>query len=156
MNHDLFKSSISCFATGVAVVTTEFKKQRSGITINSLCSVSLKPPMILYCLDKSAECFDPFFYAKEFFVNILNAKQQYASVAFAKNDRKEWKDLIERNLKILQSSCVLKCRTYHKYEGGDHKIIVALVEDCANVSNDCGPLIYYKSQYHSITKCKTK
>jgi len=151
MNQDLYKSCISCFATGIAIVTTDFKGQRYGITINSLCSVSLNPPMVLYCIDKSAERFKPFFCAEEFCVNILDYSQQKLSGAFAKNDKKEWEEFIEKDLKVKDTKCLLRCKTNYRYEGGDHKIIVASVQDCIVPKSGFKPLCYYRSGYLSFS-----
>ena len=41
------------FATGVAVITTLGDEGRGvGLTVNSLTSLSLDPPLVLWCLDR--------------------------------------------------------------------------------------------------------
>ena len=43
------------FATGVAVVTTVTPDgDRAGVTVNSFTSVSLDPPLVLWCLSRNA------------------------------------------------------------------------------------------------------
>jgi flavin reductase (DIM6/NTAB) family NADH-FMN oxidoreductase RutF len=42
-----------------------------GITVNSFTSVSLEPPLVLWCLDDASDRRDPFVLAERFVVNIL-------------------------------------------------------------------------------------
>ncbi len=48
---DFFRQVMGRFATGVTVVTTRSDKGLSGLTVNSFCSVSLDPPLVLVCVD---------------------------------------------------------------------------------------------------------
>ena len=50
-----FKNVLGCFATGVAIVTTSVNGKIHGLTVNSFTSVSLKPPLVLICIDTKAE-----------------------------------------------------------------------------------------------------
>ena len=147
MDKKTFKSCMSLFGTGIAVVTTKYKEQSFGITINSFCSVSLDPPMILYCIDKNANRFTQLYNTEKFFINILSSDQKDISIAFSKNDKKKWSTALDNDLKIDGSCCVLECETKHRYEGGDHKIIVAKVKSCLLKNESLNPLIYHKSNY---------
>ena len=50
-----FKTVLGCFATGVAIVTTAVNGKIHGLTVNAFTSVSLKPPLVLICIDTDAE-----------------------------------------------------------------------------------------------------
>ena len=48
-----FRQAMGRFATGVTVVTTRNGAgENCGVTVNSFASVSLDPPLVLFCLDK--------------------------------------------------------------------------------------------------------
>ena len=49
-----FRSVMATFATGVAVIATEWSGELFGATINSLTSVSLEPCMLLVCTSEGS------------------------------------------------------------------------------------------------------
>ena len=59
-----FRSALGCFPTGVAVITATTDTHPMGITVNSFTSVSLDPPLILWCLDKRSDRYQVFTKAK--------------------------------------------------------------------------------------------
>ena len=79
-----FREACSRFTTGVAVATARTPQGRlEGVTINSFTSVSLHPPMVLFCLDNRAGSFPGFDSAGRFAVNILSSEQQQLCARFA-------------------------------------------------------------------------
>ena len=54
-----FRSVLGKFATGVTIVTTIENQHPKGITANSFTSVSLEPPLVLFCLGKDSPTFKP-------------------------------------------------------------------------------------------------
>jgi flavin reductase (DIM6/NTAB) family NADH-FMN oxidoreductase RutF len=71
------------FTTGVAVVTTEADGEVHGMTVNSLTSVSLEPPVLLVCFNKGARTVDALLQAGRFAVSILSARQEQIARRFA-------------------------------------------------------------------------
>ena len=56
-----FRHALGSFPTGVAVVTTSASAEHHmGITVNSFTSVSLDPPLVLWCLDKKSDRYHAF------------------------------------------------------------------------------------------------
>ena len=51
---DLFRGTLSNWASGVTVVTSRRGEDVRGMTASAFCSVSLDPPLVLVCVDKSA------------------------------------------------------------------------------------------------------
>ena len=150
MNAQQFKKCMSCFPTGVTIVTAKYEEKLFGITINSFNSVSLKPPMILYSLEKITARFGIFFSVENFIVNILSEEQKAISNVFAYNTHKKWEEHFLPNGRIKNSMCSLHCETKHRYDGGDHKIIVAEVVEHYLSDNSEDPLVYYHGNYCKI------
>lgn len=150
-----FRRVLGCFATGVTVVTARAPSGRNwGITINSFSSVSLEPPLILFCLDRETPSFDSFCGAGRFAVNVLRAEQHSLSVRFATAAADKWNgipyDLWPEDLPVLRGCLAnLACRREAVYDGGDHVIIVGRVEQI-ETAGDGDPLIYFQSGYRSI------
>lgn len=150
-----FRRALGCFATGVTVVTARDAAGRNrGITINSFSSVSLEPPLILFCLDKATPSFASYCEARRFVVNVLRADQHALSVRFATAATDKWNgvpyDLWPGDLPVLRGCLAsLACRREALYEGGDHVIVVGQVERL-EAAEEGDPLIYFQSNYRSV------
>ena len=141
-----FKECMSLFTTGVVVITTQDMR---GITINSFCSLSLKPMMILFNLEKAARSFKWFCSCEKFTVNILSDGQLEVSRAFSASEKMDWKQYfgIVGDLYVIKESlCYIHCVKHKVYDGGDHEIIIGRVASM-HVNSKKKPLVYYKSQY---------
>jgi len=150
-----FRRALGCFATGVAVVTARDASGRNrGLTVNSFSSVSLEPPLVLFCLDKETPSFAGFCEAGRFAVNVLRAEQHSLSVRFSTAAADKWNgieyDLWPGELPVLRGCLAsLACRREALYEGGDHVIIVGRVERLATAGPG-EPLIYFQSSYRTV------
>jgi len=82
--HRSLRDAFGQFATGVTVVTTRDEQDKPiGITANSFASVSLDPPLVSWCVDKSSTRFKEFTDAEFFTISVLTADQQELSNLFA-------------------------------------------------------------------------
>ena len=80
-----FRSVLGKFATGVTIVTTIENQHPKGITANSFASVSLEPPLVLFCLGRLYQL-SSLQRGKFFAVNILSNEQTELSNRFAAYD----------------------------------------------------------------------
>ena len=84
-----FRDAMGCFASAVTVITTTTENgQAVGVTVNSFNSVSLDPPLVLFCLGREATSFDHFLASGRFTVNILRQGQDGISNGFAADGAK--------------------------------------------------------------------
>src|ERR1700679_1616872 len=95
MNFDTkaFREALGWFPTGIAVMTaaplagagaqTRLEASHIGITVNSFTSVSLDPPLVLWCIDRRSRRHDPFVAAPGFTVSILSAGHRAVSARLA-------------------------------------------------------------------------
>lgn len=75
-----FRNACCAFATGVTVVTTTGPQgEPIGMTMNSFSSVSLNPPLVLWCVGDHANSFELFSNAKHYAVHILHKEQEALS-----------------------------------------------------------------------------
>jgi len=154
LNPKDLRRALGRFATGVCVVATLGPNGPLGITINSFTSVSLDPPLVLWCLDKRSVRFDAFSRMDDFSINILGAHQALTAKVFAGLEDRPTEPYfnVAGAPFIKQSPVILQCRHYTRYEGGDHIILVAEViainSDSANPSVKA--LTYYQGQFGEI------
>lgn len=142
------------FATGVTIVTTRDQQgQPVGMTASSFNSVSLDPPLVLWCIDRKAGCFDAFNHCDHFAIHVLNQAQSELSTLFARKgvDRFEKVKyaLNDHGVPLLPEYCArLECCVAHRYDGGDHVIMVGRVT--AMQTQDHAPLVFHRGRYAQI------
>jgi flavin reductase (DIM6/NTAB) family NADH-FMN oxidoreductase RutF len=150
-----FRSAMSQFASGVTVVTTrDAQGKKHGITVSAFCSVSLEPPMVLICIEKTTGSHYAFGESGAFVVNILAGSQSHVSEHFASRVDEKFGDvqhaLNEDGVPVLTDAiATLRCTLRHSLDGGDHSIFVGLVES-VDVRRG-SPLIYFDRDYHQIS-----
>lgn len=151
-----FRRALGCFATGVTVITARDGDDAPiGVTVNSFSSVSLDPPLVLFCLDKQTKSLDAF-RAGHFAINILSKEQRAVSVAFATPGRDKWRGVAyrrnEHGVPLIDGSLgQLECSLHEVVEGGDHFIFVGRVEK-VSFDEDGEPLIYFRGGYADISR----
>ena len=151
-----FRTALSRFASGVTVVTTKDSTGKTfGITVSAFCSVSLEPPLVLICIEKTAGSHHAFEQSGRFTVNILTEGQTHLSEHFATlvEDKFAGIDhaLDEHEIPLLPASlATLQCSLFKTLDGGDHSVFIGLVEHVT--VRDEGPLVYFKGNYRSIEK----
>ena len=148
------------FATGVTVITMPTKEEAGawGMTANSYTSLSLDPPLILICVDKSTRTHQYLLDTEVWAVNILAGDQEKVSRIFAMKDYNEERTMVgtpyhrgQSGAPIIDGALAyLECRTYAMYEGGDHTIFVGEIQDAQVVDPDGQPLLFYKGRYGSL------
>ena len=157
IDSDLFRQVMSQFATGITIVTTRAGEEIHGLTANSFCSVSLEPPLVLVCVDKSAHSHDLIAAGRNFAVNILTAEQELLARRFATNnlaaDQRfagiQFRTEVTGAPILLESLGWLDCRLFATYPGGDHTIYIGEVLALGR-HRDEDPLLYFHSGYQKF------
>jgi flavin reductase (DIM6/NTAB) family NADH-FMN oxidoreductase RutF len=154
VSQDAFRSALRQFATGVTIVTVAGAGELHGMTASSFASVSLAPPLVLVCLDKSSRTLTLVAETGTFAVNVLRADQQEASRAFARPGLKPFASLPHRmganGAPVLDEAiAVLECTTYRVFEAGDHEVVLG--EVTATGVSGGEPLVYFDGAYRSLS-----
>lgn len=125
-----FRQAMTCFPSGVTIVTmVDDLDQRWGFTASAFASLSLEPPLVLVCLDRSANCYPSFCVTDRFAINILGADHEPLARRFATKgiDKFEGVDFQpgEFRLPLLSDAVVtLECQRSALMPGGDHVILI--------------------------------
>lgn len=139
------------FATGVTIITTrDCDGAPVGLTANAVSSVSLDPPLVLFCLDKKADCYESFASNDAFAINILSAEQADLSTRFATKGTHKFEDVkyseSEQGCPLLdRATGYLDCRVVERHEAGDHTIYIARVESADVAGHE--PLLFFRGRY---------
>ncbi|MDQ3953772.1 MAG: flavin reductase family protein [Actinomycetota bacterium] len=151
---DAFRHALRKFASGVTIVTVAAGGELHGMTASSFASVSLVPPLVLVCLDKSSRTLALVAQTGSFAVNVLRGDQQEVSHAFARAGVKPFSSISHRlgdnGAPVLDDAiAVLECTTYRVFEAGDHEVVLGEVTASAVTGGD--PLVYYNGAYRSLS-----
>jgi 4-hydroxyphenylacetate 3-hydroxylase, reductase component len=156
MDSRAFRDALGCFPTGVAVVTAGHADQDApiGITVNSFTSVSLEPPLVLWCMDRRSYRHEIFARATGFTVSILGTGHKDVSARMARPGEHALDGiaLLETELgppALADSLAVFECATEQKLEGGDHTIFLGRVLRFSCPS-ESAPLVFFRGRYSAL------
>lgn len=148
-----FRKTLGCFASGVTVVTTltPGAGEPVGVTVSAFSSLSLDPPLVLFCLGNSTSSMDAFKAFGHFAINILSERQRDLSIRFASRSADKWQGVPTTTwtsgVPIL-SGCLanLECSLVNIVDGGDHQIFIGKVEKLKHQEGG-SPLVYFRGTY---------
>jgi flavin reductase (DIM6/NTAB) family NADH-FMN oxidoreductase RutF len=150
-----YRTTVGQFATGVTVIATGTNGSLRAMTANAFTSVSLDPPLVLFCVKKNAHLAESIGLGTRFAVNILGEDQQPLSTYFAGG----WKNSspppfafeIWEGLSRLEG-CIaaLACAVEIIHEGGDHWIVVGRVQALYRSEPMRPPLLFCAGRYGAL------
>ena len=129
------KDAMSCFTTGVTVVTAHTQGQDWGMTCNSFNTVSLDPALVLWSVRKTSLSHEAFMLAGGYMVNVLGAQQKEVALKFAQGTQAE--RFAEQSLvrginqhpRLEGVIAWFDCRIAQVVSAGDHDILIGEVLD---------------------------
>ncbi len=149
-----FRAVLGRYATGVAVVTAMTPAGPVGMTVNSFSSVSLDPPLVLFCVRQGSTLRTAFTDSAAFAVNVLRDGQRDVARRFATRgtDRfgSAWYRRGVGGAPVLPSVlAVIECATERIVTAGDHEIVIGRVE-AVDADTAADPLLYFEGAYRSL------
>lgn len=155
------------FATGVCVVSTYRDgpdgRSHDAVTVNSLTSVSLEPPLVSICLRRESASLSDLLVSGVWAVSILDVGADDIARALA-GDRSSRANAVKTlsatpgehtGALVLDAPSWLECELHQHFELGDHTVAVGRVV-AAGVQERRPPLIFLHGQYHALERCPKK
>ena len=146
-----YRKALSCFATGVTVVTTRWQDSDWGMTCNSFASVSLEPRLVLWSIRKAASSLEAFAQSGGFTVSVLSQPQQALARQFASGDmparfanvpvQRQTSD----RLRLTDALAWFDCTLHQLVDAGDHHVVIGQVQDFG--WRDAAALGFWRSQF---------
>ncbi len=146
------RNVLGCFATGVTVVTVTDGAGPVGVTANSFTSVSLAPPLVLFCVANSSRSLEPIKRATAFAVNILGKDQERVSRTFAAKIDNRFAEVPTRTDTtgspiLADALAFLDCEVAESFERGDHLIVLGEVLSGGVLKHGAEPLLFFRGAY---------
>lgn len=131
----LMRQVMGRFLTGVAVLTTGSGADLHGMTINSLTSISLKPPILMVSLNFGTRTGEALSAHGRFAISVLGAKQESIARQFAVRGGARFADdtfeLSRSGLPVVPGALSqAECVVVDEQVMGDHRLYFGQVESC--------------------------
>jgi flavin reductase (DIM6/NTAB) family NADH-FMN oxidoreductase RutF len=140
---------------GVSILSVDVEGDRMGVTVSSLVSLSLEPPLVAVSIGKTASCYELVRQAGQFAVSLLGAEQEELARRFASGRPPlvHWQGVPAREgsvAPLIEGALGwIEARTRAEHDAGDHTLFIADV-----LSAEHGPsrhaLVYRESTYHTL------
>ena len=155
-----FRNVLGQFATGVTIITAIDDGEPVGVAANSFTSVSLDPPLVLFCVARTSTHLA----AHRAGAQVRGQHPRRApggAVAGCSRTKgadrfgqADWHAGVGGSPVLHETLAYLDCEFWAEYDGGDHIIVVGRVLDLG-VQHDAGPLVFFRGQYGRIAPTPT-
>lgn len=145
-----FRDVIGHFASGVTVITAAVDGQRLGTTASAVSSLSLEPPMVLICMNRTSTTGQAITRSRAFAINILTEEQGDLAQHFASKDPDKFESVDASTGPFGQplladALATIECEVAEEVAGGTHTVFLAEVRSAT--SRDGAPLAYFRGQF---------
>jgi 3-hydroxy-9,10-secoandrosta-1,3,5(10)-triene-9,17-dione monooxygenase reductase component len=151
-----FRVALSQFASGITILTTrDADGKDAGMTATAFSSLSLDPPLVLFCVGNEASMAPALRAATHVAVHVLASEQETLSRRFASKDGDRFAGLTPArghgDVPLLEGALArLECRVAELLPRGDHFIVIA--EVLRTAVEDGTPLLYSRGRYARLAE----
>ena len=152
---DELRTTMRRFPAPIAVVTVDFEGDRLGLTVGSLVSLSLEPPLVGISIGNQQAAHALIRGAGVFEASLLSAGQESLARHFAHGvpPLAMWHgvELAPGGVapRIAGALAWLDCRVWAEYDAGDHTLFIGEVT-ATELGKPGGALVYRGSTYHPV------
>jgi len=146
-----YRNVLGHFPTGVTVITGQGEDRPVGMAIGSFASVSLDPPLVLFCPQKSSSSWPLIEGSGGFCANILSSEQEdLCRVMASKSDDKfagvGWRPGPSGSPVLADVLGWIDCSIERVHDEGDHYVVIGRVLEL-DAANAGLPLVFYRGGY---------
>jgi flavin reductase (DIM6/NTAB) family NADH-FMN oxidoreductase RutF len=160
-----FRDALGAFPTGVAVVTatpaagdpSRAAASHIGITVNSFTSVSLDPPLVLWCIDRRSRRYPAFAAGTGFTISVLGAGHRDVSARLARPGEHNLDGIALAPTELgppalADALAVFECALEDARDAGDHAVLIGRVLRFARHDGAGAALVYYLGRYGALPR----
>ena len=134
----------------VTVLTAYGEDGPVGMAANSVASVSLDPPLVLFCPAKSSTTWPSLRTAGKFCVNVMSGHHAELVLRFAARDTDRFSGLTYSEggagPALDEAVAWIQCSIRDEHDAGDHTIVVADVLGL-DAFEEWDPLVFFRGRY---------
>ncbi len=151
-----FRAAMRGTASGVAVLATEGPAGRAGVTVSTLCSLSLEPPSVIACIHRDSRALSRIMSNAVFAANVLAEDQKDIAAIFAEPNLGfelrfalgEWGALVTGAPVLAGTIASFDCRLASTFDFGSHRILIGEVVELE--ARRTTPLVYSGRMFQRI------
>ena len=158
----LYKQGMRRLASGVTVIATEHRGERSGLLSTGVASVSAEPPVLLACINRSASSHDPIAHSGRFCVNVLQQGDEELAGRFSSSRYREgrfagreWRRLATGAPALVGCLASFDCVVTRALTAETHTVFFGSVVDVRLWSEVIEPLLYWDGSYRTSAAART-
>jgi flavin reductase (DIM6/NTAB) family NADH-FMN oxidoreductase RutF len=147
---DLMKQVNRQFVTGVTVVTAMDEATPRGLAVNAFASISLDPPTVMVCVQRTSSTHDCLFRASHLAINILSTDQldvvsRFAAKSEDKFSGLDWEPGPLGSPLIGRSSAQMEVEIRERLQATTHTVFICRVVHAA--VSDRTPMVYSAGRF---------
>lgn len=147
------RKGLRSLAKAVVVITCQHGGQRHAMTATAVSELSMDPPSMLICVNKTASLFEPLTQGADFCINILGAHQADISSLCAGKEKGEarfavgdWRQSALGHAYLADAQASFFCRNVANTVYGTHGVFIGEVLEVIDLS-PINPLVYMDGRY---------
>ncbi|GAA4623028.1 flavin reductase family protein [Actinoallomurus vinaceus] len=149
-----FRRVLGHFCTGVTVITTSLHGDPAGFTCQAFSTLSLDPPLVLFCVSTASTTWPKIRDAGFFCVNVLAAGQEDLGRRFARRGCRRFDGMVNAESPggapmISGAAAWIDCTLEDRHEAGDHNIVIGKAR---HLSTDTAkePLLFFRGEWATL------
>lgn len=154
-----FRQVLSHLPTGVTVIAAHGEGAPIGMAANSVTSVSLDPPLVLFCPAKSSSTWPKIRAAGSFCINIMAGHHEQITRQFAGAESERFKGVEFEDRPtgpgLAEAVAWIECTLFEEYDAGDHTIALGRVV-AIEATPEVEPLVFFRGSYGSFRGSRTQ
>lgn len=157
VDQEVFRNVVGHFATGVTVIGARDGEASFGTTASAVSSLSMDPPMMLICLNRTSSTHDAVVRSGRYSINILAADQGSLARHFARKSDDKFAgiahEISDHNLPRLDDAlATIECVVDESAVGGTHTIFLGRVLHAQ--AREGEPLAYYRGTFGTLGRAQ--
>jgi flavin reductase (DIM6/NTAB) family NADH-FMN oxidoreductase RutF len=155
---ETFRQTMRRLAGGVCIAATGQDGQRLGLTVTAVCSVTLEPPTILLCVNRTAGAHDLIRATRRVGISVLASDQLELAQRFSSSEVKGsarfqdsmWTDMASGTPAAVDALAALDCEIVHDLSIGQHSVFVCEVR-AARLASEKPPLVHFDRAFRALS-----
>lgn len=152
-----FKSGMQLLASTVTIISTAHNGHRAGLAATAVSSLTVDPPQLLVCINKSSRTYEQIRESQHFVVNLVpDTLTDIVSVFSSNMDQEEKFETAgnwtknQKNLPVLAEALAsFSCKVDGQVNSNSHAVFFGLVEEI-QTDETRSPLIYARQTFNKL------
>ena len=157
---DLTRRGLRYLAASVAVVTLAWQGRRFAMVATAVDGLSLAPPAMLICVNRSASLAAPLLQGAGFCISLLGRTHRALPIQCSSPNQREqrfetgrWTTTACGQPRLEDAAASFLCANERQVEYGTHLIVIGRVRDVV-IAGTGEPLVYAHGAYHALLEVR--